>query len=273
MSKGLYAGVGNSAKKGTKIYVGVGGVAKKVAKGYIGVGGVARQFYSAGVAAGSLSVGDSVFLNVDGVPREFLVVHQGNPNTSFYDDSCTGTWLLMKDIHKNATWAVNNATTRPMMSQCYASTYYNGEFLDSLDADVRAALVEAKMPYHHYNGTVYNKSNGYPFKVFLLSTWEVGIVPDTFLAYEPRDGYTLDYFVGTLASGYADPKRVATLNGTPARWWMRSLFKAGTDTGTVNGQMINADGSTGGVGLGVTSSAGHRPAFILPQDFVFAKAG
>ena len=69
MSKGLNVGVGNVARKGTKMYVGVDGVAKKVTKGYIGVGGVARLFYSADVTAGSLRVGDSVSPNVDGAPR------------------------------------------------------------------------------------------------------------------------------------------------------------------------------------------------------------
>ena len=46
--------------------------------------------------AGELDIGSSVFLNVDGVPVEFLVVHQGLPS-SIYDTSCDGTWFLMKD--------------------------------------------------------------------------------------------------------------------------------------------------------------------------------
>lgn len=45
MSKAVYSGVGNVARKVNKIYVGVNGVARKVTKGYIGVNGVARLFY------------------------------------------------------------------------------------------------------------------------------------------------------------------------------------------------------------------------------------
>lgn len=46
MSKGVYVGVNNLARKVTKIYCGVDNVARKVKKGYVGVGGVARIFFS-----------------------------------------------------------------------------------------------------------------------------------------------------------------------------------------------------------------------------------
>lgn len=46
MSKGIYTGVGGTARKTPKLYVGVNGIARKVKKGYVGVNGVARLFYS-----------------------------------------------------------------------------------------------------------------------------------------------------------------------------------------------------------------------------------
>lgn len=46
MSKGIYVGVDNKARKVKKAFVGVDDVARKVKKGYIGVGGVARPFFS-----------------------------------------------------------------------------------------------------------------------------------------------------------------------------------------------------------------------------------
>lgn len=45
MSKAVYVGVANTARKVKKMYVGVDGVARKVKKGYIGVDGKARLFY------------------------------------------------------------------------------------------------------------------------------------------------------------------------------------------------------------------------------------
>jgi hypothetical protein len=53
------------------------------------------------ISVSNIEVGSSVYLNVDGVKTEFLVVHQGNPNSSIYDASCDGTWLLMKNIYEN----------------------------------------------------------------------------------------------------------------------------------------------------------------------------
>lgn len=48
MSKGIYIGVDDKARKVTKAYIGVDGVARKILKGYIGdANGKARLFYSA----------------------------------------------------------------------------------------------------------------------------------------------------------------------------------------------------------------------------------
>ncbi|HHV09267.1 MAG TPA: hypothetical protein GXX75_03175 [Clostridiales bacterium] len=46
MARGIYVGVGGTARKAKKIYVGVDGVARKVRKIYVGVGGVARLTWS-----------------------------------------------------------------------------------------------------------------------------------------------------------------------------------------------------------------------------------
>ena len=45
---------------------------------------------------GTKAVGSIVKLKVGGTAKEFLVGHQGKPS-SMYDESCDGTWLLMKD--------------------------------------------------------------------------------------------------------------------------------------------------------------------------------
>ena len=45
MSKGLFLGSNEIARKGTDLYVGVNGVARKVSKGYVGIDGVAREFW------------------------------------------------------------------------------------------------------------------------------------------------------------------------------------------------------------------------------------
>ena len=46
MAKGMYIGIGGTARKIKKAYVGIDGVARKIKKAYIGIGGVARPFFS-----------------------------------------------------------------------------------------------------------------------------------------------------------------------------------------------------------------------------------
>ena len=48
---------------------------------------------------GNKAIGSIVKLKVNGAAKEFIVVHQGKPS-SLYDESCNGTWLLMKDIYE-----------------------------------------------------------------------------------------------------------------------------------------------------------------------------
>ena len=58
----------------------------------------------ASVALSTKAVGSTVKLKVNGTAREFLVVHQGKPS-SLYDESCNGTWLLMKDCYESLSVA------------------------------------------------------------------------------------------------------------------------------------------------------------------------
>ena len=57
----------------------------------------------ANVLLSTKAVGSTVKLKVNGTAKEFIVVHQGKPS-SLYDNSCDGTWLLMKDIYENRQW-------------------------------------------------------------------------------------------------------------------------------------------------------------------------
>lgn len=99
-----YLGVGNIARKLKSMYIGVDGTARKVKKAYVGVNGMARLWYQAGTPLGELAVGNLVRMKVNGTSRYFIVVHQGKPS-SWYDDSCDGTWLLMNEIYTTSKWS------------------------------------------------------------------------------------------------------------------------------------------------------------------------
>ena len=57
----------------------------------------------ASVKLSEKAVGSILKLNVNGSPKNFIVVHQGKPS-SLYDDSCNGTWVLMQDIYNQREW-------------------------------------------------------------------------------------------------------------------------------------------------------------------------
>lgn len=76
---------------------------------------------------GSKAVGSIVKLKVNGTAKEFIVVHQGKPG-SMYDDSCNGTWLLMKDIYENRVWQsgdINKYESSDIHAYKDAPTYEN----------------------------------------------------------------------------------------------------------------------------------------------------
>ena len=216
----------------------------------------------AGIAIGSLAVGSEVKLNLGGVDYNHLIVHHGNPDATMYDTSCDGSWMLMKDIYENRQWhssGVNKLETSTIQS------YLNGTFLNLFDADIRAAIKQVKIPYRKgggSSGTDQSGANGLSCKIFLLSGYEVGFTTSV-NKYFPVDGAKLSYFEdgdGTSARN----KRVATLNGSTTRWWLRSPR---TDYTGITWH-VYSNGSYGNGGC--SDSCGVRPAFILPADFLLA---
>lgn len=210
-----------------------------------------------GTPIGSLDVGATVKFNVASTPWEFLIVHQGLPST-LYDASCDGSWLLMKDIYENRAWA-NSKTNKYETSAI--NTYLNGTLLGLFDSDIQSAVKEVKIPYRSgggKGGTDQSGANGLSCNVFLLSGCEVGWTQSTFTNF-PNDGACLSYFNGMEAS---DSNRIGYLNGSAARWWLRSP----STFNTAYVWFVSAGG--GGDNYTATNSYGIRPAFILPSDFI-----
>ena len=211
----------------------------------------------ASVALSSKAVGSIVKIKVNGTLRDFIVVQQGKPS-SIYDESCNGTWLLMKDLYESRQWHSSNVND-------YANStihkWLNNEFLNLIDANIRAQIRQAKIPYRPGSGTsmsVNSGANGLSAKIFLLSNIEVGGQTDW--SYMPHDGARLAYFeYGTGTS--ANNKRLAYLNGSAAYWWLRSPH-------TVNSYYawyVGSNGSSNSTNH-CSNSYGIRPALILPSD-------
>ena len=252
--KTMIGGTAYDVKPGSVM---VGGTVYTIKEGKTMVGGTA---YSIKVAKGTplseYSVGSIVKLNVSGTAKEFIVVHQGKPS-SIYDDSCDGTWLLMKDIYNYNQWHTSNINS---YKDSTIHSHLNNAFLRRFDSDIQAAIKEVKIPY--VNGTatsaVASGANGLAAKIFLLSGYEVGWTQST-NKYFPIDGACLSYFSGTAAT---DSKRIGYSEGEAIYWWLRSPCI----TGTSSAWGVNASGS---YGSSICSNAGGvRLALVLPSTLL-----
>ena len=218
----------------------------------------------ASVALSSKAVGSIVKIKVNGTLRDFIVVQQGKPS-SIYDESCNGTWLLMKDLYESRQWHSSNVND---YANSTIHSYLNSTFLNLIDANIRAQIRQAKIPYRPGSGTstsINSGANGLSAKIFLLSNIEVGGDPSW--SYFLKDGAKLAYFeLGTGTS--ANNKRLAYLNGSAATWWLRSPSTGGS----ANAWDVDSSGNSS-ITSRCSSAYGVRPALILPSTLLVSDDG
>lgn len=218
--------------------------------------------FNSGTQISEIPVGNIVKIAVNGTLRDFLIVHQGLPS-SMYDDSCNGTWLLMKDIYEQRQWHSYD------MNKLESSTIYsylNSTFLNLFDSNIKDAIKQVKIPYRKNGGsggTNQSGANGLSCKIFLLSGYEVGYTTSD-NQYFPQDGAKLSYFESGTGTS-ANNKRIAKLNGSATGWWLRSPYL------TDYVWYVNSYG--GYDGDYASRSHGIRPALILPSDMLVSDDG
>lgn len=214
------------------------------------------------VTLSSKAIGSTIKLKVNGSAKDFIVVHQGKPS-SVYDDSCNGTWLLMKDIYENRQWHSSNTND---YANSTIHSYLNSTFLNLFESNIKNAIKQAKLPYRKGSGTsttVTSGSNGLSAKIFLLSATETSF---SFSSMPSGEGAELAYFKG-CADNSSDSKRVAYLNGSATVWWLRSPYcNYFSDALCVlsDGDWYNRNCSI---------SYGIRPALILPSTLLVSDDG
>ena len=214
------------------------------------------------VTLSSKAIGSTIKLKVNGSAKDFIVVHQGKPS-SVYDDSCNGTWLLMKNIYENRQWHSSNTND---YANSTIHSYLNSTFLNLFESNIKNAIKQVKLPYRKGSGTsttVTSGSNGLSAKIFLLSATETSFS----FSYMPSgEGAELAYFKG-CADNSSDSKRVAKLNGSATNWWLRSpncdYF--------LSALYVNSNGDWGSNYC--SYSYGIRPALILPSTLLVSDDG
>lgn len=223
------------------------------------VGGCRAKEPSTSILASSLAVGSTVKLMEGGTAVEYLVVNQGIPsNSSLYDASCDGTWLLRKDILELLPY---NSSENNSYKASAIHSYINSTFFNLLGEMEQSVIKQVKIPYVNETGGagIASGASGLSAKVFLLSGYEIGIGGADYL---PRDGAKLDYF-DQIAG--ADPKRIAYLNGSATNWWLRSPYTYRASTTNVWYVADNGGCNT----IRSTYQFGVRPALILSSNALF----
>ena len=214
------------------------------------------------VTLSSKAIGSTIKLKVNGSAKDFIVVHQGKPS-SVYDDSCNGTWLLMKDIYENRQWHSSNTND---YANSTIHSYLNSTFLNLFESNIKNAIKQIKLPYRKDSGsstTVTSGSNGLSAKIFLLSATETSF---NFSTMPSGEGAELAYFKG-CADNSSDSKRVAYLNGSAAVWWLRSPSCGGF----YGALYVDSDGDWDSNGC--SDSCGIRPALVLPSTLLASDDG
>ena len=197
---------------------------------------------------GALAVGSMVKLKENGVPVNYLVVHQGLPGV-MYDASCNGTWLLRQNCADSMAWSL----TYQEFKESKVFPWLNSTMLSRYDSNIQAAIKQVKIPVHASYGTL-------DCKLFLLSLNETG-----FSGYTNGEGSKLSYFdLGNEPSS----KRVARDSGGSylTSWWLRTV------SGNWNHALrIDTAGAMESKDMSYNSDV--RPAMVLPSTLLVLDDG
>lgn len=212
-----------------------------------------RVCYTPPQPISNLAVGDIVKVKEFGADVNYIIVQQGNPDTTLCDSSCDGTWLLRKDLHSKRPWNNSEISTYNSSS---INTWLNSDFVDTLN--IKNIIKQVKIPYRvdATSMDVNSGSNGLSVKSFLLGGYELGWTT-TSISSIPVDGNVLKFFEGTAVT---DNKRIAYYNGEADFWWTRSIAYTNVALYVIPSGYANKSSKV------TATSYCARPAFILPFD-------
>lgn len=217
-----------------------------------------------------VDVGSSVYCKVDGVRTEFLIVQKGNPDTSIYDSSCDGIWLLAKDCLAVMKFEYQYSYVPFWRDErgTYLNPVYvwmNGDFYNSID--IKSIIKSIKIPY--ITGKYDSMLSQLPCTCFLLGAWELGLWIAVNNA-RTKNGSLLQYFKTWTTEGnigYQEQKqlRIANYgNETNVGWFTRDDYVGTNDN--VNGVIDVYPLNTDDYRIIERTASYVRPCFIIPSD-------
>ena len=216
----------------------------------------------------TVQVGDIIQLPVNGRMVQHTVVHIGNPNTSIYDTSCDGVWVLSNEAPVAAPMFPRE-TAYPSSGLGWGTAEVRATYESiktTYASEVQTAMKTVLLPYDYNmpntdgNTPVFNVatlSNGQSSTVFPLSAIEYGLSASSYPELATASN-VLDYFANQGSRIISSGARYATRDMEKT---ILTSVEAGRACRVVNG-------NTGGFQtLSTNASVYHRPAFILPTTF------
>lgn len=248
--KTLIDSTGYEVKSGRVLIAGTG---YDIKKGRTLIDGTGYDI-SFGVPVGELAVGASVYTDFGGSRTEFIIANQGNPDSSIYDNTAAGTWLLIKNIYEiNVKYRQYSAS-----SSLYTDSYLVGimnEYLEKFPAAIQHTIRTINLPCNGYNGSTVDSLS---CKLFPLSVAEL----------EPQNSY-ISFHDGAVLQLFNNDDhnlKIAYYNNSAKRYWTRS------GESQMYGNNIYIINETGWVRSNKTITDGHpeqagtRFAFLVPTE-------
>lgn len=238
----------------------ISGVGYDIKKGRAFIDGVGYDI-SFAAPASELPVGASVYMNIDGVRTEFLVVHQGRINSDKYDDTCDGIWLMMKNIYIQRVFDTSNIHC--MYRNSDICNYANNDFSSLFDEQILELIKTVNVPTGKYTGIQGGDLHPVTCKFFPPHLYEI-IGNNS--SNSDFNWLQLTYFEDDDVT-----KRIATYNGNNAKYWTRlcqTIYPgdaSGVPTHCYN-YIIDSSGNDEELDKHADDEYGFRPMCILSNE-------
>lgn len=196
--KTLINGTGYELKGGKTL---VNGTGYSVKQGKTLVNGAGYDI-GFNISISNLGIGSIVKINENGTPVNYIIVHRGIPDTSIYDSTSDGVWVLREDIRNFDAWAsTSNCKGYPYST---LSTTLNTTIYNMYDSNIQSCIKQVNIPcrYIYESGPGrYGRVANFARKVFALSCYELGWYTNDWQS-PCADGAILSYFAN---GGSRDP--------------------------------------------------------------------
>jgi hypothetical protein len=155
------------------------------------------------------SVGETLKIKINGVSRDFIIIHQGSPNKEreIYDESASGVWIMSKDIILVGTWGSSASVA---FDTAAINKYLNDIFLPTIEDKYRRMVKPVRIPCVKVFADGSTALIDVLTKAFPPSMTELG-VDDRYNWY--TDGVKFDYFASGTDSAAKEKRKAAFISG------------------------------------------------------------